>query len=248
MRKRLDRLRFFAVLCTLLVSLPGPGECQGLLLDVDAGGRTASCVSTTSTGDGGTASIGGRVALTVNPKSSLSTDVDSVILDTCGQTLSVTFRADRKCHHPVLLLRVSGAALAFNSSWSYLSAGSSDAGNPTELQPLVASASFRVFDEGRYFFEVYVEYCERVDPNNFINRCAVVDYENLISPTLSQRVTGAKSSSGGIIIAPSSTTTTSAIQKPGRLINSDPVDTAVGLSMRYQTLGCFNAVAWCSGS
>ena len=52
---------------------------------------------------------------------------------------------------------------------------------------------------------------------------------------------------GGIIIAPSATTA-SAIQKPGRWINSDPVDTAVGLSMRYQTLGCFNAVAWCSGS
>ena len=258
----------------ILASLSYSGASVGSrLLEPEEEETTAFCGG----GMRGSAPIRRGVPLAINPKSSLSTDVESIHLDACDLMLSVTLKADRACRSPVLLLRVSGATLAFNSSWSYAYPESADPAQPPRQRQLVASASFRVYDEGRYYFEVYVEYCERVDPANFSKTCAVVDYENLIAPAANQRLNGgissgddastsASTSTSGIPLlpwtnkhrdagSPTSLATGAAesaaagiVSKPGRWVNRHVGATTAGLSMRFQTAHCFSAVGVNGGS
>lgn len=260
-------LRRLHLVWWILASLSCSGSCLHRLLNNEPveEKRVAFCGDETiGREESGRAPIRRGVSLAVNPKSSLWPDVEAVTLDTCDQTLSVTLKANRSCRSPVLILRVSGAALAFNSSWSYAYTESADHAQQLQ-QRLVASASFRVYDEGRYYFEVYVEYCERVDPANFSQTCAVVDYENLIASAANQRLTAGTSSghdaSSGILLLPwtdvgsyatrttaTANTAASIVPKPGRWVNRHANAGTVGLSMRFQTARCFSMIGVNGGS
>ena len=122
--------------------------------------------------------------LSLNPKSTISADVQSVAHDSGNREVSIELKSTRKCEYPTFIVRLSGPSMY---TLDMKAPTSGEAGTFRYSYPLLV-------DKGKYNLEVLILYCKKVEKSTIKEVCveSVQDGANIVNLPYSFQVSASK--------------------------------------------------------